>query len=437
MTDRPETPALLLRHVGHAATLAGSAAPRVGAAQSELGLVQDAAILIEDGIITWVGRDAELPAVPVPREVPEFDLRGHLVTPGFVDAHTHVVWSGDRKDELEQRLMGADYEQIFARGGGILASVRATRGASEDDLFAQSVARVRRMIASGTTALEIKSGYGLHLGTERAQLRVARRLGDALGLAVRTTCLAAHAIPAEARGDDAARAAYVEHVVDEILPTLAREGLADYVDAFCDRGAFTVDESRRVLRAGLALGLRVRLHANELGPTGGAGLAAELHADSADHLLHVDEGDRAALAAAGVVAVLLPGTSLVLRKPYADGRAFVEAGVPVAVATDCNPGSCALESLLVAFALACHGNRLSPAEALVAITHNAAASLGWSRSRGRVEPGLTGDLVVLATDDLRDLAYHFGSPWVRATIVRGRVVAGALDRDAPDAPDVG
>jgi len=425
-TDPKQPPALLLRHVGQVATLAGSAAARAGAAQSELGLVRDAAILIEGDRVGWVGRDAELPPSRVPRGVVEHELRGHLVTPGFVDAHTHVVWAGDRKDELEQRIAGADYEQIFARGGGILSSVRATRGASEDELFTQSEARVRRMIACGTTALEIKSGYGLDLDTERAQLRIARKLGATLGLAVRTTCLAAHAIPAEARGDDAARARYVTRIVDEILPALAREGLADYVDAFCDRGAFTVHESREVLQAGEALGLRIRLHANELGPTGGAALAAELRADSADHLLHVDADDRAALARTGVVAVLLPGTSLVLRKPFADGRAFVEAGVPVAVATDCNPGSCALESLLVAFALACHGNRLAPAEALVAITHNAAASLGWSQTRGRVEPSLRADLVVLATDDLRDLAYHFGSPWIQATILGGRVVAGAL-----------
>lgn len=426
MSTNQAPPALLLRHVGQVATLAGDAAPRRGPTQSELGMVSDAAILIEDGTVTWVGPDAALPAQRVPTDVREHTLRGHLVTPGFVDAHTHVVWAGDRKDELEQRIMGADYEQIFARGGGILSSVRATRAATDDELFTQSTARVRRMIANGTTALEIKSGYGLDLGTERSQLRVARRVSEAMGLAVRTTCLAAHAIPAEARGDDAARAAYVERIATEILPALAHEGLADYVDAFCDRGAFTVEESRRVLEAGRALGMRVRLHANELGPTGGAGLAAELRADSADHLLHVDAEDRAALARAGVVAVLLPGTSLVLRKPYADGRAFVEAGVPVAVATDCNPGSCALESLLVAFALACHGNRLSPAEALVAITHNAAASLGWSTTRGRIEAGLRADLVVLATDDLRDLAYHFGSPWVQTTIVGGQVLHGAL-----------
>ena len=426
-TTKPEPPpALLLRHVGRVATLAGSTSARAGNAQSELGLLHDAAILIVGGRIDWIGRDAELPTIRVPRRVIEHELRGQLVTPGFVDAHTHVVWAGDRKDELEQRLAGEDYERIFARGGGILSSVRATRRASEDELFTQSEARVRRMISCGTTALEIKSGYGLDLATECAQLRVARRLGDTLGLAIRTTCLAAHAIPAEARGDDAARAAFITSIVDEILPALARASLADYVDAFCDRGAFTVEESRRVLQAGRALGLRARLHANELGATGGAALAAELATDSADHLLHVDANDRAALARAGVVAVLLPGTSLVLRKPYADGRAFVEAGVPVAVATDCNPGSCALESLPMAFALACHGNRLSPAEALVAITHNAAASLGWSSLRGRLEASLQADLVVLATDDLRDLAYHFGSPWIQATLVGGRVLHGNL-----------
>jgi imidazolonepropionase len=343
--------------------------------------------------------------------------------PALVDAHTHLVWAGDRKHELELRLRGADYEEIFRAGGGILSSVGATRAVDDDELHAQSLARIERMRRSGTTTFEIKSGYGLELETERRQLRVARRLGRENGFRVRTTCLAAHAIPAELRDAPEGRAAFIARVCDEILPTVAREGLADAADVFCDRGAFTVEESRTILERARSLGLRLRVHANELGATGGAKLAAELRADSADHLLHIDDDDRASLRDAGTTAVLLPGTSLVLGKPFADGRALVDAGVPVAVATDCNPGSCAIESLAMTLALACYGNRLSPAQALCAATHNAAASLGLDAEVGSLVPGRAGDLLVLATSDYRDLVYHAGSPLVEAVYQRGAKVA--------------
>jgi imidazolonepropionase len=384
---------------------------------SQLGVVADGSVAIDDaGRIAWVGPSKDVPAEY--EGAPQTDCRGRTLMPSLVDSHTHVVWGGDRRDELELRLRGADYEEIFAKGGGILSSVRQTRAATEDELYDQALARMQRMRRAGTTTFEIKSGYGLDLDTELRQLRVARRLGAA-GFRVRVTCLAAHAIPEDKRGRPEGRAEYVEDVCARVLPAVAQQKLADYVDVFCDRGAFTADESRRICRQAQALGFALRLHANEFGHTGGARLAAELGAASADHLLHLDDDERRALREAGVVATLLPGTSLVLGKGYADGRALVEAGVPVAVATDCNPGSCALENLAMVLGLACYGNRLSVAEAICAATHNAAASLSLDAEVGSLRVGASADLLVLATDDYRDLVYHAGSPWVDEVIVRG------------------
>jgi imidazolonepropionase len=399
-------------------TLAGDPGPRAGAAQSELGILEQATIVIDGDRIAWVGPHAEF-TLPVDTI---HDCAGMVIMPALVDSHTHLVWAGHRRDELELRLRGADYEQIFAAGGGILSSVRQTRAASEQQLYEQSLQRIERMRACGTTSFEIKSGYGLELELELRQLRVARRLRDEAGFRIKTTCLAAHAFPERARTSEAARAAYIDEICDVILPAVVAEGLADYADVFCDRGAFTKAEAARVLDKALALGLSLRLHANEFGHTGGAELAAELGAASADHLLYCSDDERAALRNAGVVATLLPGTSLVLGKPHADGRALIEAGVAVAVASDCNPGSCAIESLALALALACYGCKLTPAEAVVATTHNAAASLGLAEQVGRLEVGMSADLLVLATDDYRNLVYHAGSPLVREVWSRGHRV---------------
>ena len=394
--------------------------PRAGAAQAELGLRAGHSVVIDGERITWVGLEKDRPRTPGATEV---DCRGKAVIPALVDSHTHLVWGGDRKDELELRLGGADYEQIFAAGGGILSSVRQTRSIDDDELLAQSRVRLERMRRSGATSFEIKSGYGLDLETELRQLRVARRLAQETGARVRTTCLAAHALPAELRDSPAGRVEFVRRVCDEILPAVAAAGLADFCDVFCDRGAFTPDETRQILLAARALGIAPRLHANEFGHTGGALLAAELHALSADHLLHLDDAERAALRDAGVVATLLPGTSLVLGKPFADGRALVKAGVPVAVASDCNPGRCALESLSMVLALACYGCKLSPAEALCGATHNAACALGLADEVGRIDAGTSADLLILATPDYRDLVYHAGSPLISAVYQRGVQVA--------------
>lgn len=400
-------------------------AARAGAAMGELGIIEDGTVLIEAGRIVWVGSHADFIArLAAGQRPPErvHDCSGAVIMPAFVDSHTHLVWAGSRRDELELRLQGADYEQIFAAGGGILSSVRQTRAASEQQLYEQSLRRITRMRSCGATSFEIKSGYGLELEAELRQLRVARRLRDEAGFRIKTTCLAAHAIPEEARGSDEARAAFIERICTLILPAVVDEGLADYADVFCDRGAFTKAESAKVLEAAVKLGLQLRVHANEFGHTGGAELAALLRACSADHLLHLSDEERAALREAGVVATLLPGTSLVLGKPYADGRALVEAGVPIAVATDCNPGSCALENLAMVLGLACYGCKLTPAEAIMATTHNAAASLGLADEVGRLAPGLSADLLVIASDDYRDLVYHAGSPLVREVWSRGQRV---------------
>lgn len=401
-------------------TLAGPPGARAGAAMSELGALRDTSVLVEDGRIAAIGATATL-AARAPAAV-RIDGRGRTLLPSFVDSHTHLVWGGDRKHELELRLAGADYEQILAAGGGILASVRQTREASDAQLLADTLARVHRMQRTGTTSFEIKSGYGLDRDCELRQLAVARALRERHGVRLRTTCLAAHAIPDEFRGDDTRRRAYVDHVREVILPAVSAAGLADYVDVFCDRGAFTPDETRSIAEAGQRLGLGLRLHANELGHTGGARVAAELAAVSADHLLYLDDDDRRRLRDAGVIATLLPGTSMVLGKSFADGRALVAAGVAIAVATDCNPGSCALENLALVLALACYGCRLSPAEAIVAVTHNAAVSLGFDAEIGRIEPGMSADLILLATPDYRDLVYHAGSPLVEQVYCRGRRV---------------
>lgn len=415
--------AVLFDRAAAVVTLDGPKGPRAGKAMSELEIVEDASVAVDDeGRVAWLGAAGSVPTQH--RDGAEIvDCRGKTLMPGLVDPHTHVVWGGNRLDELELRLAGADYEEIFEKGGGILSSVRQTRAAREDDLYAQTLARVRRMRRAGTTTLEIKSGYGLDLETELRQLRVARRL-RAAGFRVRTTCLAAHAVPQEARdAGDEGRAAFVTLVCEEILPAVAAQRLADYADVFCDRGAFTPEESRRVLERAKELGMSLRVHANEFGHTGGAKLAAELGAKSADHLLHLDDEERTALREGGVTATLLPGTSLVLGKPFADGRALVEAGVPIAVATDCNPGSCALESLSMVLGLASYGNRLSPAEAVCAVTHNAAASMSLDAEVGSLVPGRQADLLVLGTTDYRDLVYHAGSPLIDAVYQGGRLVA--------------
>jgi imidazolonepropionase len=384
------------------------------------GAVPDAAVLVEDGRVAWVGPEAELPRDAPPAE--ELDGEGRWVTPGLVDCHTHLVFGSNRAREFEERLGGATYEEIARRGGGILSTVRATRAAGDAQLLAAAADRVRLLASRGVTALEVKSGYGLDVETELRMLRVARALGETEGVQVRTTLLGAHALPPEFAGrrDD-----YVDLVCGEMIPRASAAGLADAVDAFCEGIAFTPQECARVLEAGARHGLAGRLHADQLSDTGGAALAARHGAASADHLEWTSEEGARAMAAAGTAAVLLPGAAYYLRDPVAPPiAAFRRFGVPMAVATDLNPGTSPLLDPLLALNLACVLFRLTPEEALAGMTRVGARVLGWGDEMGTVEPGKRADLAVWSVDHPSELAYWLGaSPCWR--VLRGGALTGA------------
>ncbi|GGD37371.1 imidazolonepropionase [Pseudoxanthomonas indica] len=382
------------------------------------GIVEDAALGWRQGRLDFVGALQDVPdAWRSERDV--VDAQGRWITPGLIDCHTHAVFAGDRASEFEQRLQGASYEEIARAGGGIVSSVRATRAASEDALFDASLPRARALLRDGVTSLEIKSGYGLDFANERKMLRVARRIGEVLGITVRTTFLGAHALPPEfaGRADD-----YVEAVC-EWLPRLQEEGLVDAVDAFCERIGFTVAQTRKVFEAARALGLPVKLHADQLSDGGGGALVAEFGGLSADHVEHTSEAGVRAMAAAGTVAVLLPGAFHVLREttlPPLD--AFRAHGVPMAVATDCNPGTSPLQSLRLAMSLACTHFRLTPQEALRGATVHAARALGLA-DRGRLQVGQRADFVLWNMAHPAELAYWLGGELVEAVYAEGRRVA--------------
>jgi imidazolonepropionase len=381
------------------------------------GAVRDGALAVRDGRIAWAGPRALLPRGL--RATSELDGREGWLTPGFIDCHTHLVYAGNRAHEFEQRLHGASYEQIAHSGGGILSTVRATRTASEAELLRASEPRLMRLLAEGVTLLEIKSGYGLDAANELKQLRVARGLCAAHGVDVQTTLLAAHAVPPEYAGrtDD-----YVSLVCDEIIPAAVRERLADAVDAYCETIAFSPVQVRRVFEAARRQGLPVKLHADQLSDLGGAALAAELGARSADHLEYSSVDGIAAMARAGTVAVLLPGAYYFLRSnktpPVDELRS---AGVPIAIATDCNPGTSPVTSLLLMLNMACTLLRLTPEEALSGVTCNAARALGAS-DRGRLEVGLRADLALWEIGDPAELAYAVGASPLAGVVRRGNVV---------------
>jgi imidazolonepropionase len=389
------------------ATLAGDAG---------YGLIESGAIGWKDGTITFVGSMDSLPdaAASLAHEVES--ARGALVTPGLIDCHTHLVFAGDRAHEFDLRLQGASYEAIAKAGGGILSSVRATRAASEDELLAQSLPRARALLRDGVTTVEIKSGYGLDTATEMKMLRVARRIGDELGIGVRTTFLGAHALPPEFvdRADD-----YIDFVCNDMLPAVAAAGLADAVDAFCEGIGFSLDQTRRVFDAARALGLPIKLHAEQLSLLGGAAMAAQHGALSADHLEYITDGCAQAMAESGTVAVLLPGAFVCLREtklpPIDSLRAH---GVAMAVATDCNPGTSPLLSLRLAMGLACAQFRLTPEEALRGATVNAARALGL-HDRGTLRIGQRADLVVWDAREPAELCYWLGGTFARRVIVHG------------------
>jgi imidazolonepropionase len=381
--------------------------------------IDPGAIAAREGRIAWVGGIRELPGEPrvIARSV--HDVGGRWVTPGLIDCHTHLVFAGDRAREFELRLQGATYEEIARAGGGIISTVAATRAATEEALEAAAMRRLRALAAEGVTTIEIKSGYGLRTDAELKSLRVARRLGATAPVTVRTTFLGAHAVPPEFkdRAED-----YIAGVCDEMLPAVAAAGLADAVDAFCERIAFSPEQTARVFERAAGLGLPVKLHADQLSDRGGAALAARFRALSADHLEYTSEAGVRALAEAGTVAVLLPGAFYFLRETQMPPVAALRAhGVPIAVSTDCNPGSSPMTSILLALNMACTLFRLTPEEALAGVTCHAARALGMAATHGTLEVGKACDLAVWDIGTPAELAYAIGAnPCVG--VVRGGVL---------------
>jgi imidazolonepropionase len=413
---------LVIRHLRQLITCAGPA-PRRGPAQRDLPIVTDGAVAADGERILFAGPDSALP--PGLADAPGatvIDGRSLSLVPGFVDAHTHALFAGDRRDELRRRLGGATYAQIAADGGGIVSTVRATRAASEEDLARSARVRLGEMLACGTTTAEIKSGYGLDVESELKMLRVIRRLATEQPVDLVATFMGAHEVPIDYRDR---REAYIRVVIDGMIPAVAREALAEWCDVFCETGVFTPDESRRILEAGAAHGLKPRIHADELGPSGGSQVAAAVGARSADHLIFVPEDGIRAMRDAGVVATLLPSAAFYLKLGrYAPARALIEAGVPVALATDVNPGGGFSPSMPFAMTLACFGMGLTFEESLAAATINAAYSLDRHESAGSLETGKLMDAVLVAGEAI-DLI-RVGAPSIAGVIKRGQVVSGNL-----------
>lgn len=392
----------------HAATMA----------QGSYSIIEDAAIVSNAGLIEWIGPRGELPPLEIGRTV---ELNGAWVTPGLIDCHTHAVFGGNRSGEFEQRLQGVSYAEIAAQGGGIASTVRATRAASEDELFASAHQRVQALMRDGVTTLEVKSGYGLDLANERKMLRVIRRLADELPLAVRATCLAAHGLPPEyaGRADD-----YIAHICDEMLPALAGEGLVDAVDAFCEHLAFSPAQVEKVFIKARELGLPVKLHAEQLSSLHGASLAARYQALSADHLEFMTEDDAVAMAKAGTVAVLLPGAFYFLREiqlPPMD--ALRRHGVKIALASDLNPGTSPGLSLRLMLNMGCTLFRMTPEEALAGVTLHAATALGLGDSHGSLETGKVADFVAWQIQRPADLAYWLGGDLPKRVVRKGNEIS--------------
>jgi imidazolonepropionase len=410
----------LIENADLVATCAG-AAPRRGAAQRDVAAIRGASVAARQGTIVFVGDAGALRAeVALAPDATRIDARGCTVVPGFVDAHSHLVFAGDRRDELQRRLAGASYAEIAAAGGGILRTVAATRAASAEELLAGARGRLDEMASHGTTTCEAKSGYGLTLDSELQQLRVIDALNHSHAVDLVPTFLGAHEIPPEyhARPDD-----YVALVVNEMVPRVAAERLAEWCDVFCDEGAFTPQESVAILTAGARAGLKPRIHADELARSGGSEVAAKVGARSADHLIHVDEAGADLLAAAGVCALLLPAAAFYLKAGrFAPARMLIERGVPVALGTDLNPGAGFSPSMPFAITLACFAMKMTLEEALVAATINAAWSLDRAESVGSLEPGKLMDAVIL-DGHLADLL-RVGSSPIRSVIKRGKLVGG-------------
>lgn len=427
---------LIIHSANQVLTLAGDA-PKRGATQGDLAILRDGAVAIRGEQIIAVGDTRELLALADAR-TPTIDARGKIVLPGFVDAHTHAVFAGDRANEFAMRLQGASYLDLQKAGGGIMSTVRATRAASLDELVAQSRARLDALLAHGTTTVEVKTGYGLDTATELKMLDAIAALDATHALDLIPTFLGAHVVPEEFQGREEE---YVALVVNEMLPAIDRRRMTEdgkrrssvvghpsFCDVFCDDGAFTLAQTREILTRAKKLDFGLRIHADEFANLGAASLAAELGAASADHLMVTRRDEMCAMARANVVAVLLPGTTFGLGKTnFADGRAFIAENVPVALASDLNPGTCWCESMPFIIALACRYEKLTPAEAIVAATINAAYSLGIADRVGSLAPGKLADALIADVPDYRHLAYRFGANPIERVIKRGKLIEKNID----------
>ncbi len=410
---------LLIHNAAQLLTLASPEGPKRGAAMRDLGIISGGSVAIRDGLIVATGPSGQL-AHQV-RAERTLDAEGRVVMPGFVDPHTHLVWAGARAGEFEMRVAGATYMEIMAAGGGIMSTVRQTRAATIDDLLVQTRPRLERALTHGTTSVEIKTGYGLNVDDELKQLAAIQRLREGFPGTLVSSFLGAHAIPVEYQGraDD-----YIDLIVDEMLPAVA--ALDDpplFCDVFCEDGAFTLDQSRRVLEAACDLGFRLKIHVDEFEPLGGTRLAVELGATSADHLVCTPPDEIELLAHSDTIAVALPGTPFGLgHHEYTPARVLIDAGGAVALATDCNPGTCWCENMQFMIALACRAMSMTPAEAISAATVNAAHALDLGDTVGSLEPGKRADLIMLDGPSYPHLAYRFGTNQVRTIVAGGQIV---------------
>jgi imidazolonepropionase len=418
------TKPIWIKHATQLATLAGKGkGPRSQEAMSELGLIEDGSLWIENGIIKAVGttNDLEKRYAEKLHTADVVEASNHLVTPGLVDPHTHVVYGGSREREFEMRLEGATYMDIMNAGGGIHATTRMTREAIEEELLEQTMSRLDSFLAHGVTMVESKSGYGMNLETELKQLRVMKELQQKHVIDLVPTFMGAHAVPPEFKGKEDE---FVDYLIDKMLPIVAEENLAEFNDVFCEKGVFTPEQSKRILEAGKEYGLVPKIHADEIEPYGGAELAAKVGAVSAEHLLKASDEGIHAMAKAGTIACLLPATALYLREEVAAGRKMIDAGVPVAISTDCNPGSSPTTSMPLVMNLACILMRLTPAEALTAATYNAACAINRQEQVGSLEVGKQADIVLWDVKNYQELQYLFGVNHVKAVWKKGIKVVG-------------
>ena len=404
---------LIVKNIGMLATPEGKTARR-GAEQNEIKVLRDAYVVVEDGVVIEIGTgDRDIPGAEV------LDAGGKLVTPGLVDAHTHLIFGGWRQNELGLKLHGATYLDILAMGGGILSTVNATRNATEDELVDKAREALDEMLSLGVTTVEAKSGYGLDMDNELKQLRAIRRLNEEHPMDLVSTFLGAHAVPKEYKDD---REAYIRLLCDEVIPAVAKEKLAEFCDVFCETGVFSAAESKTILEAGKKWGLIPKIHADEIDPIGGSQLTAQVGAISAEHLIVCPPAGIEAMAEAGTVACLLPATSFYLGSTFAPARAMIEKGVAVAMASDFNPGSCPSLNLQLVMNLGCLKYRLTPEEVLTAVTLNGAAAIHRADRLGSLEVGKQGDLVLWNAPDLDYICYRMGSNLVNTVVKKGRVV---------------